>query len=68
MKIYVIRFSETDYDQYYGFVVCANNRDDVIEIIKKYANGENVLPKGAYTIKEVTTKKRGIILDSFNAG
>lgn len=65
MKIYVVsRTDEVDWDEYYGFVVAAENEDQAL----KFAKEETDI--GEFKVEQIILEevKAGIILSDFNAG
>lgn len=73
MKMYLIKFETCGYDMYDSFVVAAQDKKDLINIIKKEHSGWShpVDFDGGYSIKEIGEykfKTPKIIIGSFNAG
>jgi len=67
MKTFLIKFNKCGYDMYDGFVVVAKDEQDVRELLKdKYPM--LIEWSSGHKINEVNNTKKGIILESFNAG
>jgi len=71
-KVYIITFNEVDYDEYDSFAVLAENKKDVVDIVKFRHSKDRfseVNWKGGYTIEEVKMDRASrILLSSYNAG
>jgi len=73
MKIFVLnRSRECGYDEYVGFVICAENEENARKLASTMGfseeEGKIWLNKNDTNCEEVKCDKEAIILDSFNAG
>lgn len=75
MNIYLLeRKGSIGYDEYYGFVICANSEQRAREIANVRHSDEGKIwnDREKVKVEEVGTAyalaEEGIILDSFNAG
>lgn len=65
MNLYTVsRTDEVDWDEYYGFVVAAENEDQALQFAKKETD------IGEFKVEQIILEevKAGIILSDFNAG
>lgn len=74
MKFYLIKLNKHSYDQYDSFVVVANNKKEVYDLILETEShwcAPEVDFSGGYTIRVLSLenyKRPEIVLGSFNAG
>jgi len=67
-KYFKVIFNECDYDQYDGFVVCAESEEEAIEMISGTVTYALCIDwSGGYTVEQLEGKKE-IVLESFQAG
>ena len=73
MKLYKFTFKDFYYDEYDSFVLLANSRKEVVELVKEkidWDDDKHQWEQG-YTLKEIRIedyKKPEILLASYNAG
>ena len=82
MKIYEIKLKDWDYDEYDGWIVVAESKEDAIKLCElrpgsrpenlKSWQGDNMYQDNIDYIREIgkanNTEARGIVLSSYNAG
>lgn len=71
-KLFLLKAEFTDYDEYNGIVIVADNIQEVKEIVNKGCYGDNYFndDQGEITYTEIDLNEAtsGVVLDSYLAG